>query len=77
MFNESEFAQLIGDAIKDWLEDSWMTQKELAYETGIAESTISRYIHGDIMPSLKNLVNIAVALDCDFNDLIRVYDYIE
>ena len=75
--DEKEFAHLIGDAIKEQLEESWMTQKELTFYSGIAESTISRYVHGDIMPSLKNLLNISVTLGCQLNDLIKLYRYID
>ena len=75
--DEKEFAHLIGDAIKEQLEESWMTQKELAFYSGIAESTINRYVHGDIMPSLKNLLNISVTLGCQLNDLIKLYRYID
>lgn len=74
---ELEFMREIGDNIRNELEDAWMTQLELAEETFIDKSTISRYINGTVMPSLKNIVNIASVLDCDINDLIPTYEVIE
>ena len=59
-----------GRNLKDLLDDSFMSQKELAEETGISEPTISRYIAGEGMPTLKNIVSIMIALDCEFNELI-------
>lgn len=73
---EVEFMTKIGNNIKDVLEDSWMTQKELSEETGLSESTISCYIRGTRMPSIKNIVNISLALDCDLTELIEIKDRI-
>lgn len=67
---QMEFMQIIGNNIKSELEDSWMTQKELAEATGVSESTISRYIKAEMMPSLVNITNIAVALCCTVDDII-------
>lgn len=47
-----------------------MTQKELSKHSGLSESIISKYIHGDIMPSIPNLMRIASALCCSLNDLL-------
>ena len=61
-----------GRNLKDLLDDSFMSQRELAEETGINESTISRYIAGECMPSLKNIVSIMIALECEFNELVDI-----
>ena len=47
-----------------------MSQKELSEATGINESTISRYIAGNCMPTLKNVVSIMIALECEFYELV-------
>lgn len=67
---EVELMELVGNNIKAVLKESWMTQKELSEETGINETSISRYIQGERMPSLKNLINIANVLDCPLTDLM-------
>lgn len=67
---ELEFMRVIGENIKNELDGAWMSQRELAEETKINESVISRYIRGETMPSLKNIVNIVYALDCDLEDII-------
>ena len=74
---EVEFIKYFGNSLSYELEDAWMNQRELADITGISETTISRYINGSQMPSLKNVVNIAKALDCSVLDLIDVSEEIE
>lgn len=74
---EIEFLKRFGNNLKKVMEDSWMTQNELSEETGISESTIGRYIRGDCMASIKNVINIMVALDCEFEDLIDFYGHID
>lgn len=59
-----------GRNLKDLLDESCMCQRELAEMTGISEPTISRYVVGDGMPSLVNVVKIMRALKCDFEDLV-------
>lgn len=67
---ELQLMRVIGRNLKDVLDDALMTQKELSDETGISEPTISRYIRGESMPSLKNIMNIAYVMECDLNELI-------
>ena len=59
-----------GRNLKDLLNESCMCQRELSELTRISESTISRYIAGDAMPSLVNVVKIMRALECTFEDLV-------
>lgn len=67
---EIEFMRRFGNNLRDVLEDCWMTQKELSEETGISESTISRYVRGEMMPTFKNIVNIKYALNCEWDELV-------
>ena len=73
---EVQFIRSFGNNLADQLEDAWMSQKELAEETGLHESTISRYVRGEMMPTLKNVINIMHALDCEFEDLVDCYEKI-
>lgn len=48
------------------------TQEELAQETGISTATMSRYMNGTAMPTVRKLMKIADALNCTLNDLCYV-----
>ena len=54
-----------------------LTQEQLANETGLTQSTISKYINKKQMPSIKAVVNLAYALDCTTDELIEFGDAIE
>ena len=54
-----------------------ISQGKLAKMSGIDRGTVSRYCNGDIMPSLKNAVNIASALGCKLDDLVTIEEYID
>lgn len=68
--SEVELIREFGENLKYELDDAWMTQKELSEETGISEATISKYINGSVMPTFKNVLNIAYALNCSIYDLV-------
>lgn len=74
---EIELMQKIGSNLKNMLKECIMTQKELAKYSGIDKSTISRYVNGELMPSVKNLINICDVLDCELDELIDVIKHIE
>ena len=68
--SEVQFMRQFGINLRFLLADSLMTQKELAEDTGISESTISRYIRGEIMPTIKNAASIVYSLGCEWEELI-------
>jgi transcriptional regulator with XRE-family HTH domain len=74
---ELEWLQIFGDNLADMLNYARMTQRELADETGLSESSISNYIKKNKIPGIKALINISYALDCDVSDLIDFGDRIE
>jgi transcriptional regulator with XRE-family HTH domain len=49
----------------------------LADAAGLSEPTISRYLRGERLPSIRAVVNICHVLGLDFEDLIPTYDLIE
>ena len=57
--------------IKKQMELLGMTQKDLARETGLTESAISRFINGQRQPRLYNLIKIADALEMTVDELVR------
>ena len=67
---ESEFIRIFSDNLRYSMQYANVTQRELADDMGIDESTISRYLRGQIMPTIKNVVNMAYILDCDISELV-------
>lgn len=75
--SEQEWLDIFSGNLRDMLKEANMEQKELAYDAGISEAAISAYLNGRKMPGVRALVNIAYALDCDFNDLMDFGEMIE
>lgn len=73
---EYEWLDIFGDNLASLLADKGMTQRDLADETGLSESTISKYIRKQTLPGIKALINIAYALDCSFDELLDFGDKI-
>lgn len=71
---ELEWMDIFGDNLKEILKEANMSQNDLARKTGIERSTISRYVNKICMPSLKSVINISYALNCDLSDLIDFGD---
>ena len=75
--SEHEWLDIFGDNLAEMMYEQGYSQKDLADETGLSEASISNYINKRRMPTIKAIVNIAYALDIDFNELIdfgeRVY----
>jgi len=60
----------IGRTLKVLLEERGMAQKDLARQTGLTETSISRYASGERMPNARSLMRIAKALGVDEKTLI-------
>ena len=74
---ETQWLEIFGDNLKDMIDGTGYSQKDLAEDTGLAESTISRYISKKQMPCIRALINIAYVLDCSLDDLMDFGDRIE
>lgn len=61
----------IGERIQDQLIQKHMTQKELAVQTGLTESSISHYVHDRRTPRGESLQIIAKALDLTTDELLE------
>lgn len=77
MMSELEWMRIFGEKLQFLLKDAWMTQKELADAIGVNESTISRYINAERMPSVKAIVNICYEFGIEPTELIDFGDTIE
>lgn len=51
------------EKIKNIMKEQDLNQKELAKKSGLAESTVSRYLSEDHVPGMKNFKRIAEALN--------------
>ena len=53
-----------------------INQRELAYRSGLSEMTISRYLRGERSPGAREIINLAIALECRTDDLIMFGDFV-
>lgn len=67
---QEEFANDFAFSLKTLMRINNISQAELSKRTGIGRTTVNRYCHGELMPSLKNVINIAVVLDCELDELV-------
>ena len=68
--SEYEWLNEFSTNLNKLMREAGYTQKELAEDTGLAESTISRYMKGTQVPKATAIVNIASVLLCDIDELI-------
>lgn len=74
--SEQEWIDCFGEAVIEGLHKMNMTQRDLAIAAGLSDAAISYYVRKMKMPSPKAIVNIAYALDLDFNELMDFGDII-
>ena len=79
--SEVEWINIFSANLKSLLDETGMTQRELAKATGISEVTISKYLHKQCMPSVAALVNIYHVfnqyLKITANDIFYFYEKLE
>ena len=76
MITESELIDVFKNNLVTTMEEKGYSQKDLSYETGLSEMTISRYVNGQSMPKLSALFNIAMVLDCELEELVGYVDMV-
>ena len=52
------------DIIKSMIDNSGLSQRDLAKKIGVTEASISRYVKGDRSPKFETMVAIAKACKC-------------
>lgn len=72
--SEREWLNIFGDNLQEMLNEARMTQRDLAEDTGLSESSISNYINKQRIPTVRAIINIAYSLDCDIDELIDFGD---
>ena len=75
--SEVELIDIFADNLRDVMDEQGFSQRALANESGINHSTISRYLKKERMPSVPSVINLSLALDCDIDDLIPIYDFVQ
>lgn len=77
MISEVQWINAFVDELKYYMKERNMSQRELAQKSGLGESTISEYIHGLRMPTIRGVNNIAIALNVGVEQLIDFGQMIE
>ncbi len=68
--SEIEWLEIFGDNLKEWMTEFGHDQKSLAEAIHVSESTVSRYINKQSMPTIKAIVNLVYELDISFDELV-------
>ena len=58
--------------LREAIETSSLSKKELAERLNINPSTISRYLHDDKFPSIETFANLCEVLDVSADDILAV-----
>lgn len=74
---ETEWLDIFADNLQSLMQERGYTQGDLADETGLDQTTISRYLNKQRIPTVRAIVNLAFTLDCDISELIDFGDRIE
>lgn len=75
--SEAEWLRIFSRNLISILSETRNSQKDLAELSGLSSATISKYVNGTQMPTVRAIVNISYALHLDINDLIDFGDRIE
>lgn len=73
---ELEWLEIFSTNLRELLEERGFTQRDLAIASRLSDSTISDYIHGQKIPGLRAIINIAYALQISIDELIDFGDVI-
>lgn len=68
--SEQEWLETFAGNLQSMMDERGYTQSSLAQAIGTDQSTVSRYLKAERMPSIKNLVNIMIELDARLEDVL-------
>ena len=77
MISELQWIKMIATEIEYYMNEQNMTQQELADKAHLDKSSISRYLNGERLISLKAANNISRALNISVSDLIDFDQMVE
>lgn len=67
---ETQWLNHFGRNLEIIMDEHGYNQRELAYVSGLSESSISNYIHGKRLPSIQAIINLSYVLGCDLNEFL-------
>lgn len=70
--NEAEWKKEFAIRLYRKMKISGFTQEDLAWDAGISQASITKYVNGTASPSAYNLVKIARALDLTTDELAKI-----
>ena len=74
---EKQWLKYFSENLVSIMREARISQRDLAEMSGLADSTISRYAAGTMMPSCRAIINLSYALDCEPGDLIDFNESLE
>lgn len=58
-----EWLDRFGLKLRQLMKEKDITQRELADKLYVSEATVSKYVNGNMMPSVRMVINISYALN--------------
>lgn len=74
--SEQAWIDTFAGNLLDMMKEYGYTQRTLADDLGVSESTISRYINKQMVPSIFMIINISYLFGCTIDDLVDFGDRI-
>lgn len=74
---EQEFVDIVAGNLQSLIDEYGYTQTELAQDAGLSIATINNILSGKRTMSAITLVNLCVAIGCNFNDIVPDYAIVE
>ncbi len=62
----------IKEKLIEAINQSGMTQKQLAEKIGVCQQAIGQYLHQNKMPALDTFANLCAVLDIDANEILCI-----
>ena len=69
--NESAWGLEFGYKLRTMIDNSGLTQAEIAERIGVSRQIFSRYVHGTAIPSIYKVTQIANIIGCTIDDLTK------
>ena len=74
-YTESEWLDIFAKNLASYLESKQITRYEFADKAGLTPSAVSQYLAKKRMPTVRAVINMFYALDCEVNSLDDFIDF--
>lgn len=68
--SEAEWVRTFKENLIDIMEEQGYNQKQLAKESGLSEATISNYVTGKMVPSIKGVINLSKTFGISLDEFL-------